>query len=294
MLGSSKSLHLDLSNDEAALQILPPPIFSERAGWQNISLKHFQTSAWEIEEHSHPHHELLIYLSQAEVERNIDCQSKRETIDYGDTVIIPAGVSHKSLWSDKNEFIVLTLSPKLVEWYAWDFIDPERVELLPSFARKDALIHSLIVNLEAEIELGSDADSLYIGTLTSALYAHLLYQYANRKLPNRNCQKLSPVQLKQTIDYINENLSCKLTLSKIAAQINISQHHFCRLFKNSRNISPRQYIIRQRIKLAMQLLRRGTSVMETAKLCGFSSYNHFSKAFKQHLGVTPKTYQSYR
>ena len=59
------------------------------------------------------------------------------------------------------------------------------------------------------------------------------------------------------------------------------------------NISPHQYIVRQRLKRAMHLLVRGESCIQTAKMSGFSNYSHLDKAFRKHLGITPKVYQNH-
>ena len=290
---TANRLHLDFAYDEAALKILPTPVSSNRVGCQNITIKHFQTPAWEIEEHSHPHHELLIHLnSETSVERNIDRHLKQENINNGDIVIIPAGAAHRSLWQDKNEFMVLSLPPELIRWYAWESFAPERVELLPQFARNDPLIYSLCLNLKAETEFNNNYNHLYIEALTSTLCAHLLWKYTNHQLRNKCNRPLAKDKLQQAIEYINDNLDRKLKLSEIAAQINISQDYFSRLFKQSMNLSPHQYIIRQRLKLAMQLLDRGKSVAQTAYLCGFSNQSHLYKAFYRHFGITPKAYQT--
>ena len=279
--------------DGTELNILPSPVSSSKVGWQNATIKHFQTSAWEIGEHSHPHHELLIHLNcQTSVEREIDSRSIQETVTDGDLVIVPAGANHKSLWRDKNEFVVLTLSPKPIEWYAWDLLNIDRLELLPTFARPDPLIRGLISILEAEMKLDDNFDRLYGEALISALCAHLLWRYTNQKPSSDRGKKLSSGQLTQAIEYINDNLhSSKLTLSEIAVQINISKYHFCRLFAQTMNISPHQYIIRQRVKLAMQLLAQGKSAVGTAQLCGFPHYTSLNRAFRKHLGISPKAYQ---
>lgn len=291
---SENRLHLDFSQEEAALKILPTPISSNKLGRQNITIKHFQTPAWEIEEHSHPHHELLIHLNpETSVERKIDCHLKYENITNGDIVIIPAGASHRSLWQNKNEFIVLSLPTELIKWSSWESFDPERVELLPQFAQNDPLIYGLILNLKAELEFDGNCNQLYVEALTSTLCAHLLWKYTNRT-PRKGDRKLAENKLKQAIEYINDNLERKLKLSEIAAQINISQDYFSRLFKQSMNISPHQYIIQQRLKLAMHLLDRGKSVAQTAYLCGFSNQSHLYKAFRTHFGITPKAYQKDR
>ena len=287
-------LHLDFAEAEAASKILPSPIFSsDRQGKLNVNLKHFQTSPWVVEEHSHPHHELIIHLnSETRVERKIDKHFQREQINNGDIVLIPADVPHRSLWNSNNEFIVLSLAPELMFLCAWESINLDRVELIPQFAQADPLVHAIGLNLKAGFELDSNTSQLYIESLTSTLCSHLLWNYTSQepKLPSYG--GLSKKQLKLAIAYISDNLDCKLNLSEIAAQINMSQHYFCRLFKQSTGIPPHQYIIQQRLKLARQLLKqRHLSVAQIALECGFSNQSNLYKAFYKNFGISPKAYQ---
>jgi AraC-like DNA-binding protein len=48
------------------------------------------------------------------------------------------------------------------------------------------------------------------------------------------------------------------------------------------------YQTRIRIDAAVTLQRRGTSVTETAALCGFAHLSHFSRVFRRHTGISPK------
>ncbi|TBV17340.1 hypothetical protein DNK01_00260 [Stutzerimonas kirkiae] len=47
-------------------------------------------------------------------------------------------------------------------------------------------------------------------------------------------------------------------------------------------------LTRIRIEAAINLLRRGTSVTETAATVGFGHLSHFSRVFRSHTGISPK------
>lgn len=288
-------LHLNFVEEEAALKILPSPVFSShKKDCPDLSLKHFQTSPWEIGEHSHPHHELIIHLNPGtKVERKIDKRFQHEHINDGDIVLIPAGVPHQSLWDSKNEFIVISLTPELIFSCAWESVNLDSVELIPQFAQADPLTYAIGLNLKAEFELDSNSSQLYVESLTSTLCFHLIQKYTSREPKLHSCiGGLTNDKLKLTIEYINDNLDCKLKLLEIAAQINMSPHYFCRLFKQSMGISPYQYIIQQRLKLARKLLKqRKLYIAQIALQCGFSTQSNLYKAFFKHFGITPKAYQ---
>lgn len=82
-----------------------------------------------------------------------------------------------------------------------------------------------------------------------------------------------------------------LTISKLADLCGISEVYFRALFSRRFGMSPKEYIIRQRIRHARQLLESGQfSVNETAGLCGFAEPCHFSREFKKYVGISPKQY----
>ena len=57
-----------------------------------------------------------------------------------------------------------------------------------------------------------------------------------------------------------------------------------------------QYLTRKRIELAQLLLTTSSknlySVTEVAFMCGFNDSTHFSRRFKQHVGISPSSYRA--
>lgn len=88
--------------------------------------------------------------------------------------------------------------------------------------------------------------------------------------------------------YINEHLSEKLTLDKLAAVSNFSKFHFSRIFSAVVGISPAAYIVNQRVHRAVTYLQETDKpVVEVSLLCGFESVSHFNATFKKHVNMTP-------
>jgi AraC-like DNA-binding protein len=52
-------------------------------------------------------------------------------------------------------------------------------------------------------------------------------------------------------------------------------------------VSPRVWLFEQRQRQALELLRDGSSVKETAIILGYKSPTHFSRDFKKHFGYSP-------
>jgi AraC-like DNA-binding protein len=73
----------------------------------------------------------------------------------------------------------------------------------------------------------------------------------------------------------------------------LSRNLFFKWFKNQFGITPLQYINRERLKLAKQLLANTSySVSQVGVQCGFKDTNYFVRLFKSAEGITPGTYQA--
>ncbi len=102
-----------------------------------------------------------------------------------------------------------------------------------------------------------------------------------------------PYALRDVVQLIN-NYYCdsSLTNAKLAAECNISEVYFRKLFTKHFGITPKQFIIDVRINKAKQLLSEGMlSILVISELCGFSNAYHFCRIFKQHTGATPSEYR---
>jgi AraC family transcriptional regulator len=75
----------------------------------------------------------------------------------------------------------------------------------------------------------------------------------------------------------------------LAAVAQMSLYHFSRLFKQSTGLSPHNYLLRQRIERAKELLaglwRR---IAEVSYELGFPHQRHFATVFRTPVGMTPR------
>lgn len=99
---------------------------------------------------------------------------------------------------------------------------------------------------------------------------------------------LAPATLRNVLAYIEAHLAYPITLSDLAGEAALSEFHFARMFRQSMNMAPHQYVMQRRMALAQQLVCYSSrSLSDIAMACGFSSASHFSNRFKQVTGKTP-------
>ena len=83
-----------------------------------------------------------------------------------------------------------------------------------------------------------------------------------------------------------------LGLNEIAGEAYFSPYHFLRLFRETFDLTPHQYLIQRRIAQAKHLLAdRDFTVTDVCFEVGFESLGSFSSLFHRSVGVSPSQYR---
>jgi AraC-like DNA-binding protein len=92
--------------------------------------------------------------------------------------------------------------------------------------------------------------------------------------------------------FIDESYHLPLDLTEISKQACLSRYHFLRLFRDTFETTPHQYLIKRRIEKAKELLRvRSLSVIDVCFEVGFESLGSFSSLFRRCVGQPPASYR---
>jgi len=101
-----------------------------------------------------------------------------------------------------------------------------------------------------------------------------------------------PFIIKETINYINKNVSEKLEIADLAKITRWKESHFIRVFKKYAGMTPYQYILKRKIEKAKTLLVETTlPIVEISFELGFLSHSNFCIAFKKYSGMTPEEFR---
>ena len=94
--------------------------------------------------------------------------------------------------------------------------------------------------------------------------------------------------------WIQNNLSkSSLSIKNLATLFGMSQRNFTRRFKQATNLTPVQYLQKQRLIEAQELLKNSNlSIKEIAYRVGYIDVSYFSKLFREQQSVTPKKYRA--
>lgn len=104
-------------------------------------------------------------------------------------------------------------------------------------------------------------------------------------------EKIEDHIFEQIKNYLHKNYKENISLSELAIKFNLNQFYIIRLFKMYLNITPHAYLLNIRINKAKELLKSGTSIVNTALECGFSDQSHFHRNFLKIVATTPNEYK---
>jgi AraC-like DNA-binding protein len=79
----------------------------------------------------------------------------------------------------------------------------------------------------------------------------------------------------------------------MAAEARLSPWHFLRCFEDLTGTTPRQYLLRTRLRRAAVRLRDETTrIVDIAFECGFGDISNFNRAFRAEFGRTPRAFRT--
>ncbi len=99
-------------------------------------------------------------------------------------------------------------------------------------------------------------------------------------------------KMQRALTYMDLHPAEKLTAATLAESAGFSRSHFNRLFRLWTGYSPMEYLLRQRVAMAKQLLLNiDRPIKQIARQLGFTDAFHFSRTFRRIDGLPPTEYR---
>ena len=169
----------------------------------------------------------------------------------------------------------------------------ETVTVMDFFGRDEALAHLCFACAEM-LAARVPGDSKRVASLTQLFAAHLIEKYTDAAAEKPDFRGGLPIrQLRKVEDYVREQLAEEISVEALAGLVELSPFHFSRVFKQATGMSPLQFVTRERITRAQQLVRETSrSLIEIALEVGYTSPSHFAQVFRRAVGATPTEFRS--
>ena len=102
-------------------------------------------------------------------------------------------------------------------------------------------------------------------------------------------------QMRKVFAHVEANLCNRIPIRELARLLDLSASHFCRAFKCTFGVSPRDYVLRRRIEVAQGLMLTTSQPLSSiAVTCGMCDQPHFTRSFHRIVGETPYTWRRTR
>jgi AraC-like DNA-binding protein len=98
-------------------------------------------------------------------------------------------------------------------------------------------------------------------------------------------------EIEAVCGFLEKNYSEKISLDELALMANRNKYSLLRAFTRIKGITPYRYLETVRVNEAKKLLERGIEPLEAAMRTGFTDQSHFTKFFKEFIGLTPGQYR---
>lgn len=96
----------------------------------------------------------------------------------------------------------------------------------------------------------------------------------------------------EAVVYIQQNYQRELSVDEVANFCRLNRNYFSRRFKELTGSTPQEFLIKQRLTSAAELLRlTDQPIKNVADQCGYPNQLHFSQAFKKYYGVSPREWR---
>lgn len=244
-----------------------------------------------LEEHMHVDAIEISYFIKGEQVYTIG--NTDYTIKSGEVFITLPNEYHSSgkYPKDKSDFYYLILPISLLKKLL--FTQEESEKLLNSLFNLSQRVFKanprLIELFETLLVYGQTPCSFHKTRIRNVLCELILTIVEDEK--NQAPSTTHPME--EVITYIHTHLYEELSLAQLAHMVHLSEGRFKTNFRLYTGLPPREYILRQKIKQAKQLLLEPSlNITQISYQLGFSSSQYFSTVFKKFTSLSPTTYRN--
>lgn len=221
------------------------------------------------------------------------------TVHEGDGLFINAGVLHKGCESS-SDFICVRFHPILLcanEYMERKFITPVIHDPAVRFIHLDhhVLWQNDILEFLKRLYMFQSADADDMPLLAEYCFFGIWHTlYANMEIAEHRTEESTHLtSLKKMLEFIHDRYADNISLGEIAASAGVSQTACNSLFNEIIHDSPYHYLTSYRILQAtLQLFETDRPVTDIALNCGFADASHFSRVFRETVGMTPRDYRN--
>ena len=263
-------------------QILPHQLYVSHIGYSPKALYHYCQRPQGCVDN------ILFYCVQGKGYYTLDGHTF--TLNPNQYVIVPATDKPLVYWSDTEDpwsiyWVHFTSDALQAFNRAYHIVPEQGPQYIPHNEKGIRIWEEMYENLSR----GYSPENLMNTNL--CLY-HLIATFVFSQQQNQNSSSPEKAIIRETIDYMKNNLDKTIRIEDFADLNKYSVSHFSKLFRLTTGMSPIEYFIHLKMQKACQLLYTEDSrVKQIAALLGYDDPYYFSRLFKKYMNTSPETYR---
>lgn len=136
----------------------------------------------------------------------------------------------------------------------------------------------------------SDASPVHLIAHGFLFLDQLVQSSADRR--HNSERRLRDFYIREALTFIEQNYQRDISIEEVAAECGLNRSYFGKVFRDAVGESPQAYLLHYRMARAAQLLKETRSTIgEIAAQVGYANQLHFSRAFKNVHGISPREYR---
>ena len=136
----------------------------------------------------------------------------------------------------------------------------------------------------------SDASPVHLIAHGFLFLDQLVQSSADRR--HNSERRLREFYIREALTFIEQNYQRDISIEEVAAECGLNRSYFGKVFRDAVGESPQAYLMHYRMARAAQLLKETRSTIgEIAVQVGYANQLHFSRAFKNVHGISPREYR---
>jgi AraC-like DNA-binding protein len=257
--------------------------YYRQAALHDLEVLHARFIAHRFVRHSHEFY--VIGFVEAGVQA-YSYRGARHVTPAGQVFLINPGESHTGEAATQEGYVYRTVYPRpaLMQQVAAEVTVRAALPFFTRAVIRDESLSERLVCFHRAVAEG--ASMLSVESKLIDAIAHLIRRYADEgRSRSRGLSERSAVR--RAREYIDAHYDADVSLSELAALVDLSTFYFARAFQKDVGLPPHAYLETVRIKCARELLLRGVPITDVSAAVGYGDQSHFTHRFKRLLGMTP-------
>lgn len=143
--------------------------------------------------------------------------------------------------------------------------------------------------------LGNEMETMYQSFLRTgdegAFIKELTRQLGFQKKKDMEEETAKSILVRQAVELMQEHTEDKYSVESIANQLYVSKYYFSHIFKAEMDISPKQYMIQNKLRRVKEKILQEDNTTRIAEDMEFAAQSHMCSVFKRYMGVSMNEYK---